>query len=259
MEAAMKKQHSNAAKRATQRQKQAPEKHIARHNKPNIDLVSDNDGGRGRKNAADALPKAMPPEPPHNTPAVTEGASSNNSALSRNNATVLSPVLFPRQVERGIKSAPSIDLYPLFKYTWQFWAGVINPWYLFMPFLKLYQKPQSQINSSQLNSARNYALKNLKSESWETETGYFYEVDLPGVGHEQIMLGFHNGAIMLRVEELDNSKGYWHPHFLRRAFIPPVYINAEGINARLQNGKLVISIPKAERPSSRQSRLIEVT
>lgn len=245
----MTKQHSHAAKHPVQMQKRAPEKYIVKHNKHNIDLIHDGGKGRGRKRSPEIPPGEALPE------------AGDNKPVARNNATVLSRPLFSRQEKGGEKAAPVIDIYSLFKYTWQFWAGVINPWNawgMFMPFLHFYQKPQSPGRKSLSNYANNYALENLRSESWETETGYFYEVDLPGVEHEQLMLGFHNGAIMLRVEELDNSKKYRHPHFLRRAFIPPVYIDSQGINAKLQNGKLIISIPKAERPASRQSRLIDI-
>ena len=100
------------------------------------------------------------------------------------------------------------------------------------------------------------------SDVTETETGFVFELDVPGVQKEDVTVDL-NGTTLLITGELKESetKGVTHRRtrrtgkFAYRVTLPRT-VDAENIEAKLADGVLTVSVPKTE---AAKPRRIEVT
>lgn len=129
---------------------------------------------------------------------------------------------------------------------------LINPWRDMRP-------PLSWMDSWRPSNLHAFP----RVESMETDSTYFYRIELPDVRLDQIVLSVHNGAILLRLGNLRASPSQGHPHrrrrFLHRAFSLPAYTDAAAIVAQLEDGVLTVTIPKSARPKPARSRILSIS
>ncbi len=84
---------------------------------------------------------------------------------------------------------------------------------------------------------------------YENDVGYLVLADLPGVGIEGVDIRYEEGELSLVGRRDEGSRDY------RRVFKIPEDVDAEAIDAALDNGVLELRLPKAK---SVQPRKIEV-
>lgn len=107
----------------------------------------------------------------------------------------------------------------------------------------------------------------VSAETWvprmdlrETEDAYVLEADLPGVKREDIDVSLLNDVVTVRGErkqEQEREADGWHwferSHgSFERSVQLPRGIDAASVNARLDNGVLKVTIPKAESAKRKQ-------
>lgn len=88
----------------------------------------------------------------------------------------------------------------------------------------------------------------------ETPEGYELAVDVPGVNKDEIQINLHEGVLSIsgerltrEVSETDNVvRLERHTGRFYRSFSLPNKINAKKIEARFDNGVLIVSVPKLE-------------
>jgi HSP20 family protein len=101
-----------------------------------------------------------------------------------------------------------------------------------------------------------------QSDVTETETGFVFELDVPGVRKEDVTVDL-NGTTLLITGELKESetKGVTHRRtrrtgkFAYRVTLPRT-VDAENVEAKLADGVLTVNVPKTE---AAKPRRIEVT
>ncbi len=91
---------------------------------------------------------------------------------------------------------------------------------------------------------------NSKHQLFSTETGWAARVDLPGYSREEVSLNFEDHTLTLKAE--NETRGERN---LRLALGDEV--ETSGINAKLENGILEITLPKKESAST-ESQNIEI-
>ena len=87
---------------------------------------------------------------------------------------------------------------------------------------------------------------------FETDESYEVEVEIPGVPAEDLDVSVHGKLVSLKGErklsERENAKllrREWGAYRFERSFELPVDIDAKGLEARLQDGILHLTLPKA--------------
>lgn len=87
----------------------------------------------------------------------------------------------------------------------------------------------------------------------ENEKAYTIEAELPGINKEDIALDYNNGTFYIAVnhnEDINEENGsYIHRERRSTSMQRGIYlgdINAQGIDAKLENGILHITVPKME-------------
>lgn len=93
----------------------------------------------------------------------------------------------------------------------------------------------------------------LATETEETESHYRLKFDVPGVKKEDMKIELQNGVLSLSGERKQESPAEGSRTGLReriygsftRSFSLPEGVDAEGIEAKYQDGVLEVSIPKA--------------
>ena len=92
---------------------------------------------------------------------------------------------------------------------------------------------------------------------YENEQGYLVLADLPGVGNDDVQIRYDGGELSIRATRSDNGPGqllgaeFSAVDYVRRFTIPET-VDAEKIDAKLSNGVLHLSLPKASRARPRQ-------
>ena len=92
----------------------------------------------------------------------------------------------------------------------------------------------------------------------ETKDGYILEADMPGVNKEGLELTLEGNVLTItghRHQETPKGNLLYresHPYHFRRVFELDPAIDAGKINARMDQGILVISLPKAEQVKPRK-------
>lgn len=96
----------------------------------------------------------------------------------------------------------------------------------------------------------------------EDDKNYIIEAELPGIKKEEISIDYHNNILYIAVnqntektnEKNEESGNYIHRERRSTSMQRGIYlgeINIEGIDAKLENGILHITAPKAEAISNR--------
>jgi HSP20 family protein len=106
----------------------------------------------------------------------------------------------------------------------------------------------------------------------ETETGYTMEVELPGLIQEDVEITIEDGVLHLSEKEKsqnpeaedrekeqkpeDSSKRYLlrerNHRRINRSFVLPKDVDREAVQARFNNGLLILSLPKQEKALPRK-------
>lgn len=92
---------------------------------------------------------------------------------------------------------------------------------------------------------------------YENDQGYLVLADLPGVGNDDVQIRFEDGELSIRGTRNDNGPGqllgaeFTAADYVRRFTIPET-VDAEKIDAKLANGVLHLTLPKASRARPRQ-------
>jgi len=127
-----------------------------------------------------------------------------------------------------------------------------NPW-------RLFDQLQYDMNRAYTHKAKNE--DNVAHSDWtpavdikEEDNQYLLIADIPGVNANEIDIQMDSNILSIKGErnsEFKNERNSYnrverkHGVFYRR-FTMPDDINAEGINAKCDNGVLIVSIPKQE-------------
>jgi len=94
----------------------------------------------------------------------------------------------------------------------------------------------------------------------ETPDAYLINLDVPGITKKEIKIDFHEGVLSVsgdrKVEEKSEDKNYVrverrYGHFYRSFTLPKSIVESK-ISATLENGVLMITVPKAEEVKPRQ-------
>lgn len=102
------------------------------------------------------------------------------------------------------------------------------------------------------------------TDAYETAEEYIIRMELAGLSKEDVGIELRAGELLVYGQRLSSSEGRRLTHqVLERFFGPfarrfrlPREADPEGIRARMENGLLVVHVPKSE--ASRQKRRIEV-
>ncbi len=90
--------------------------------------------------------------------------------------------------------------------------------------------------------------------SREEEGGYVVEADLPGLPAEDVNISLDGNVLTIAVDEVGEEaegRGRWTRGF-RRSFTLPADVDVDGIDAKLEHGVLVLSLPKVAAPEPRR-------
>lgn len=95
----------------------------------------------------------------------------------------------------------------------------------------------------------------------EEETGYLFEVELPGIAPEAVEVTADAGVLTVsgekRAERKEGEEGRWHivervHGAFRRTFQLPQNVAEDRIEATFGNGLLTVRVPKAELPKPKR-------
>lgn len=86
----------------------------------------------------------------------------------------------------------------------------------------------------------------------ETQDGYLLTADVPGVSPEDIDITVENGVLTVKgerhAERREDKEGYRRLErsfgSFQRSFVLPKGVNAEGVQANVENGQLKLRVPK---------------
>jgi HSP20 family protein len=81
----------------------------------------------------------------------------------------------------------------------------------------------------------------------ENKDGYFIQLDAPGVKKEDVKISAEQRHLVIEAERKGRRAGK-----LRRVFSLPDDVNADGIQAQMQDGVLEVSLPKKEQAKPKQ-------
>lgn len=96
------------------------------------------------------------------------------------------------------------------------------------------------------------------TDLYETEDAYVVESELPGFSREDIRVSLEDGTLSIsgRREEPGEGKDYRRRERaagrFERRFRLPRSVKAEDVEARMENGILLVRVPKAEEARSRK-------
>jgi len=92
----------------------------------------------------------------------------------------------------------------------------------------------------------------------ETDKEYCVEAELPGIKKEEINIDLKDGVLSISVnreEKIeDNNKNYVHKERRYSSMQRSIYLadtNAEGVNAKLEEGILRLTVPKTDKTENR--------
>ena len=108
--------------------------------------------------------------------------------------------------------------------------------------------------TSPLSTSRNLMNDSFKLDIQAKEDKYVVEADLPGVQKEEISLDIHDGQMRISIEREEKvdeeNKNYIHKERRYCSMSRGVYLgdaSPEDIKAKLDNGVLTITVPKAKK------------
>jgi HSP20 family protein len=132
-----------------------------------------------------------------------------------------------------------------------------------------FQSPYRTVNQNLVDQLFNSFMRNDYDENHlndckckpatnilETDNDFKVEILIPGIKKEEVQLNFHENVLTVKVElpetqeEQEGGFKYQHREFtiynFERKFKIPKTVNAENINARVENGILELVLPKKE-------------
>jgi HSP20 family molecular chaperone IbpA len=80
-----------------------------------------------------------------------------------------------------------------------------------------------------------------RSHVEETDHGYFIQIDAPGIKKEDVKISLENQNLVVEGERKGKFAAW-----LKKRFLLPDDVNAEGIQAQMNDGVLEIALPKKE-------------
>jgi HSP20 family protein len=94
----------------------------------------------------------------------------------------------------------------------------------------------------------------------ETDGGYTFRMDVPGLKPEDLEVELHEGILSIRgsrnEEKREEDKGYVRVErrqgSFARQFRVPTSVRAENLSAKVAEGVLTIEVPKGEGPEARK-------
>ncbi|MDP4152543.1 MAG: Hsp20/alpha crystallin family protein [Bacillota bacterium] len=99
-----------------------------------------------------------------------------------------------------------------------------------------------------------FSRETFKVDLEENDAEYLVSADLPGINKDEINLSLNEGRLTISINKEDNineeKKNYIHKERRYSSMSRSMYLpdaKNDGIKAKLQNGVLSISIPKAEK------------
>ncbi|MBN1820699.1 MAG: Hsp20/alpha crystallin family protein [Prolixibacteraceae bacterium] len=103
------------------------------------------------------------------------------------------------------------------------------------------------------DSHAGYSNHNVATNIFETEKDFRIEMVLPGFSKEEVSLNYHNDVLSVKAEKEvkeEDKNNYLRREFgtknIEKQFNIPDSIDTEKINAKFENGILVITLPKKE-------------
>lgn len=103
---------------------------------------------------------------------------------------------------------------------------------------------------------RNLLKDSFKIDVQETEEGYLIEADMPGIDRKDIDLEFGQDNLRISVNREDikeeDTKNYIHKERRYSSMTRNIYlgdIKQEAIDAKLENGVLIVNVPKVHKSS----------
>lgn len=113
-------------------------------------------------------------------------------------------------------------------------------------------------------SGRSYLGNTFKVDVEEKEKNYVIEAELPGINKEQVDLALNDGRLTISVttreEKNEEKKNYVHKERRVSSMSRSIYLTdakGEGIKAKLTDGVLTVTVPKADQPDTRKRIEIE--
>ena len=103
----------------------------------------------------------------------------------------------------------------------------------------------------------------LPVNAWENDESLFVEIEVPGLTNEQIDVAVVNNELTVKINrpelqpEKEGEKIAYHRHErptgkAARVLRLPVEVDAARVSAELENGVLLIQLPKAEKAKARK-------
>lgn len=94
----------------------------------------------------------------------------------------------------------------------------------------------------------------------ETDTGYVFHMDVPGLKPEDLDVELHEGVLSIRgsrtEEKKEEQKGYVRTErrlgSFSRQFRVPTNVQADALNAEVKDGVLTIEVPKGAEQGARK-------
>lgn len=80
----------------------------------------------------------------------------------------------------------------------------------------------------------------------EDKDNYFATFEVPGVKKEDVKIELNNGLLTVSAERREKSGDQESSFSMTRSVSVPEGVNVEGIGAKLENGILNVTLPKAE-------------
>ncbi|HRX55272.1 MAG TPA: Hsp20/alpha crystallin family protein [Verrucomicrobiales bacterium] len=90
---------------------------------------------------------------------------------------------------------------------------------------------------------------------YEDDHHYFVRLDLPGIKKEAVKLEIQSNALLVSVQEAKADQETEESVVYKRSVSLPEGVNAEGVTAKLEDGVLTVTLPKAE---DRKPKLINI-
>jgi len=109
--------------------------------------------------------------------------------------------------------------------------------------------------STRYYDVNGFTTKNLAAEVDEDAENFYVRLEVPGVKKEAVKLDLNNRLLTVSVEKKEKRGETESSYTLTRSVSVPETVNAEAIGAKLEDGILTVTLPKAE---ERKPRAITV-
>ena len=90
------------------------------------------------------------------------------------------------------------------------------------------------------------ASRQFRLDVYSDEDNHYVAAELPGFKKSDVSIDLHNAVLTIRAERKEEVNGKEHTHRFQRAVTVGDDVNAEKTKAKLEDGILTITLPKAE-------------